>query len=79
MYCATCCLSQLGGETCLIACNMTQVWGAKRAKNAMSYPSEITEEFWVGILPKLDFGQVIEVKISKWIEKTAGPLLTRAD
>lgn len=44
----------------------------------MAYPSEITGEFWVG-LPKLDFGQMIEVKVSKWVEKAAGPLMTRVD
>ena len=77
-FCATCCLSQLGSGTCLIACNVMQVWGAKRTENAMSHPSEIIGEFWVYRLPRLRFGQMIEVKISKWIEKAAGHLLTRA-
>lgn len=79
IYRATCCLSQLGSETCLIPCNVAQVWGAKRRENAVSHPSEITGEFWVCRLPKLGFGQVIEVKISKWIENAAGLLLTWAD
>lgn len=35
----------------------------------MSYPSEIIGKFWVDRLPKLNFGQAIKFKISKWIEK----------
>lgn len=61
MYRATCCLSPLRSETCLIACNMTQVWGQRdKKKKEMSYPTEISGEFWLDRLPKLDFGQVLE-------------------
>lgn len=45
----------------------------------MSYPGEIAGEFWVGRLLKLDFGQITEVKLPKWVEKAAGSLLTRED
>lgn len=57
---------------------MPVLGGQREEKNAMAYPSEITGEFWVGS-PKLDFGQMIEVKVSKWVEKAAGPLMTRED